>query len=61
MKRKPLYKKICTIYKDGALAENTVNKWFTKFRNESFDLEDQECSGRPAVINDDHIKMLIKK
>lgn len=35
--------------------------FFTKFRNENFDLEDQECSVRPAVINDDRIKMLIKK
>jgi len=39
-------KKICIVYRDNAVVESTVRKWFTPFRNGSFDLEDREpaCS-----------------
>lgn len=41
-------KTICTI------AESTIYKWFTRFRNGNFDLENQEYFGGPAVIDDDN-------
>jgi len=52
--------KICIVYGDHAVAESIIRKWFTRFRNGNFDLEDQERSGRPAVVHDDQILTLIK-
>jgi len=46
-------KKICIVYGDSAVAESTVLKWFTRFRNDNFDLEDRERSDKPAVVDDD--------
>jgi len=53
-------KKICIAYGDSAVGESTVRKWFTRFRNGNFDLEDRERSGRPAIVDDDQILTLIK-
>lgn len=35
-------------------------KWFTKFRSETFDLENWKHSSRPTVIDDEQIKRKIK-
>lgn len=43
----------------GALIENTVCKWFARFRR-NFDLKDLEHSGRSAVIDNEQIEMWIK-
>jgi len=53
-------KKICIVYGDSAVAESTVRKWFTRFRNGNFDLENRERSDRPAVVDDDQILTLIE-
>lgn len=34
-------KKIGAVYKDGAIVESTVHKWFTWSRRGDFDLEDR--------------------
>lgn len=52
-------KKLCAIYKDGAIAEIHFHRWLARPRSRNLDLEDQECSGRPGVI-DDRVEMLIK-
>ena len=36
--------KICTVYKESALAKRIVRKWFAKFRAGVFDLKDQKLS-----------------
>jgi len=43
----------------SAVAETTVRKWFTRFRNGNFNLENRERSGRP-VVDDDCILTLIE-
>jgi len=48
------------VYGDNIVAENTIRKWFTRFRNGNFDLEDRERSGRPAVVDNDQILTLIE-
>lgn len=50
-------KKICAIYGDGTIAESTVCKWFARLGCGNSDLEDRECSGRPAVTDDGQIEM----
>ena len=52
--------KICAAYRESALAERTVRKWFAKFRARDFNLKDQERSGKFLTINDDQIKTLIE-
>ena len=42
--------KICAVYGDGAIADRTVRKWFARFKAGDFNLEDQECPGRPPLI-----------
>lgn len=46
-------------YKNGVIPENTVCKWFPKFRIWNFNKKDQERFGRPTVV-DDKIEILIK-
>lgn len=38
----------------------TVFKWLAWFRSGPFNLEEQECPDRPAVVYDVQIEMLIK-
>jgi len=41
--------KICAVYGEGAVGERTVRKWFARFKTGDFNLEDQECPGRPSI------------
>lgn len=56
----PSEKKIYIIYGNPVIAESTVPKCFANFRIRTFDLEDCERSNRPTVVNDDHMKTLMK-
>lgn len=50
-----LYKqqqKISAVYRDGAITEGTLRKWFARFNSENFDLENREKPDRP---DDDQI------
>ena len=37
----------------GHLLYGTVKKWFSRFRNGDFNMDDQPRSGRPSAIEDD--------
>jgi len=52
--------KICAVYGEGAVVERTVRKWFARFKAGDFNLEDQECPGRPSITDEDQIKTLIE-
>lgn len=54
-----LYKKDLRVYGNYAIAEKTVQKWFTRFKRD-FNIEDQERSGRSSMIDNDQIAELIK-
>ena len=41
-------KKICTVYGEGAVAEQKCLKWFTQFHAGDFSLDDAPWSGRPV-------------
>lgn len=45
---------------NSAIAKNTSSKSFTGFRRGYFDMEDTEYSSRAAVVENDHIEILIK-
>ncbi|XP_026827673.1 histone-lysine N-methyltransferase SETMAR-like [Ooceraea biroi] len=52
---------IQSVYLDRAPALRTVKKWFGRFRNSDFNLEDQLCSGRPSGIDDDIVCALVEE
>ena len=54
-------KNISSVYLDRAPALNTVKKWFGRFRNGDFNLEDQPRSGRPSSTDDDAVSNLVQE
>ena len=45
---------------DHAPALGTVKKWFGRFRNGDFNMDDQPRSGRPSAIDDDIVNALLE-
>ena len=46
------------VYREG---EFTTRKWFAKFKNGNFDIDDMPRSGRPSEFDKDHLKALLKE
>ena len=46
-------KNIQNLYLDRTPALRTVKKWFGRFRNGDFNMDNQLRSGRPSAIDDD--------
>lgn len=44
----------------GALDVRKCQRWFSKFREENFDLKDEERSGRPSKVDIDVLRTLIE-
>ena len=44
----------------GATTERTAQWWFKKFRGGDESLEDDERSGRPSDVNNDHLRALVE-
>ena len=42
--------KICAVYGEGAVTDRTCQKWFAKFRDEVFLLDDAPWSGRRVML-----------
>lgn len=53
-------KNIQDVYLDRAPALRTVKKWFGRFRNGDFNLDDQPRSERPSKIDNDIVYALVK-
>ena len=49
------------IYKEGVIGESMARKWFAKFKNGNFDIDDTPRSRRPSEFDKDHLKALLKK
>ena len=52
---------ICMVYKEGVIGESMVRKWFAKFKNGNFDIDDTPHSERPSEFDEDHLKALLKE
>ena len=52
--------KIHAVYGEGAMTEQTCQKWFAKFRAWDFSLDDAPWSGRPVEVDSDQIETLIE-
>lgn len=53
-------KNIQSVYLDRAPALRTVKKWFGRFRQGNFSLEDEPRSGRPSGLDNDVVRTLVK-
>ena len=50
-------KKICVVYGEGAVTNQTCPKWFVKFHAGDFSLDNAPRSGRPVEVDSDHSLM----
>ena len=49
------------VYGEGVIGESIARKWFAKFKNGNFDINDAPCSRRPSEFDKDHLKALLKE
>ena len=53
-------KQICAVYGEGAVTDQTCQKWFAKFCVGDFSTDNAPQSGRPVEVDSNQIKILIK-
>ena len=46
-------------YGEATLRQRSCREWFQKFKNDEFDIEDKERSGRPKVYEDAKLEALL--
>ena len=49
------------VYEEGVIGKSTARKWFAKFKNGNFDIDDMPHSRRPFEFDEDHLKALLKE
>ena len=53
-----MQKKICAVYGEGAVTDQTCQKWFAKFRAGDFSLHNVPRLGRPVEVDSNQIETL---
>ena len=53
-----MQKKICVVYGEVAVTDQTCQKWFVKFCAEVFSLDNAPQLGRPVEVDNNQIKAL---
>ena len=54
-----VYRLLVKTYAEAALSERSGRKWFQRFKNGEFDIENKERSGRPKVCEDAEVEALL--
>ena len=49
------------VYGEGVIGKSTARKWFAKFKNGNFDIDDMPRSGKPSEFDKDHLKAFLKE
>ena len=52
---------ICHAIGNGSMSNATACRWFERFRNNDYSLDDEQRSGRPKEINLDELKQAIER
>ena len=55
-----MQKKMCAVYGECAVTDQTWQKWFAKFHAGDFSLDGAPWSGRPDEVDSDQIETLIE-
>jgi histone-lysine N-methyltransferase SETMAR len=50
---------ICSVYGENAVTPRVCQKWFARFRDGNFQLEDQERAGRPRELNCEDLEAVV--
>ena len=50
---------VWAVYGDNATGESTATKWFSRFKEDRFDISDIPCSEIPSGFDEDHLNTLI--
>ena len=53
-------KKICAVCGEGAVTDQTRQKWFSKFHGGDFSLDDAPRSGRPVEVDNNQVETLVE-
>ena len=53
-------KRACAVYGEGAVTDQTCQKWFAKFCARDFSLNNVPWSGRPVEVDSNQIETIIK-
>lgn len=59
MKAAEAARDICGVYGRDSITERTTQKWFSRFRDGNFDLNDTERAGRPVTFDEELLNKLI--
>ena len=51
---------ICAVYGNNAIGESTARKWFSRFKEDRFDISDPPRSERPSGFDEDCLNALIQ-
>ncbi|GFQ73618.1 hypothetical protein TNCT_374981 [Trichonephila clavata] len=49
------------VYGKGIIGKSTARKWFAKFKNSDFDVDETLCSGKPSEFDEECHKAHLKK
>ena len=49
------------VYGEGVIGESMARKWFAKFKNGNFDINDMPHSRRPSELDENQLKALLKE
>ena len=49
------------VYGEGVISKSMARKWFAKFKNGNFDIDNTPCSERLSEFDEDHLKALLKE
>ena len=55
-----MQKRVCAVYGEGAMTDQTCPKWFAKFGAKDFSVDDVPWLGRPVEVDSDQIETLIE-
>ena len=50
---------VCAVYEVNAIGESTARKWFSRFKEDRFDISDTPRSGTPSEFDEDRLNTLI--
>ena len=50
---------ICAVYGDNGIGESTAIKWFSRFKEDHFDISDTPRSGTPSGFGEDRSNTLL--
>ena len=49
------------MFGEGIVSDRTCKRWFKKFKTGDFDLSDMPHSGRPSLIDNDVVKIMLEQ